>query len=511
MSVLEKIFEGLEKTYRETAIVSGDESLTYGELWEQSERLGNWIREISRDNRPVIVYGNKSPLMLALFLACAKSGRAYCPVDTSMSEGRLKDIILQVGNPILLAAEDLPYREEISEAFEKEHGVKLRVIGRNELEKTARDYRKDDLREYWLKEDETFYIIFTSGSTGKPKGVEITSGALAAFTDWSKELGTHGSLAEPAPKQGKTYLNQAPFSFDLSVMDVYTTLTGGGRLYCLTKEMQKDMAVLLEKLHEGDINFWVSTPSFADMCLADKSFDQKLMPQLEAFLFCGEKLTKEVAAKLMERFPKAKIINTYGPTESTVALTDIEITKEMLDDEKSLPIGRVKPGSEIKIAHNGELIIGGNTLSKGYFEDEEKTKDVFFEEDGKRYYKTGDKGYYEGDVLYYEGRIDFQIKLHGYRIELGDIENNLLEVEGINNACVLPKKNGEKIRYLVGFVIADRVFEKKEDERAFVKEIKAGLKAKLPDYMVPKKIEFVSSFPLTGNGKMDRKAMEGWI
>ena len=173
--------------------------------------------------------------------------------------------------------------------------------------------------------------------------------------------------------------------------------------------------------------------------------------------------------------------------------------------DKDLPIGRCKPGTEILIDEsNGEIIIKGDTVSKGYFRDAEKTAKAFFvSEDGKPCYRTGDAGHFEGDILYYGGRIDLQVKLHGYRIELGDIESNLIKMEEIESAVVVPRMQDGKVKYLQGFVVSH--FDDKSN--AQVKNIKAFLKQFLPEYMVPKRIVFVDNIPLTANGKADRKKL----
>lgn len=496
MLMLEKIKKNVERAPERKVIISGEYSLTYGQLWEKSQALAAWLEDTLGDNRePVVVYGHKNPYMLVCFTACVRTGRAYCPVDISMPAERIADIVGTVDNKIVLATEDTHELEG------------YRVINLEEIDKITSDPQwiekgMDLSQDLWAKDEDTYYIIFTSGSTGKPKGVEISHGALSRFTDWSKDL-----AFDAADKDGCIFLNQAPFSFDLSVMDVYTSLACGSTIFCLTKAMQKDMATMLEKIKESGIKYWVSTPSFADMCLADRSFYQELAPELRAFLFCGEKLNKDTAEKLMDRFEKAKVINTYGPTESTVAITSIEITREMIaDEERELPIGVVKPGTEVRVLpNNHELIILGDTLSKGYFKNEEKTKEAFFAtEDGKRAYHTGDEGHFEGNVLYYRGRIDLQIKLHGYRIELGDIEANLMSIGGVSGAAVVPKRQNGKIRHLVAFVVKEGSQGSFEESKA----IKGELKKKLPEYMVPKKINFVDQLPMTPNGKTDRKKLE---
>ena len=490
MLILDKIRRHVNNTPDALVMISAEQSMTYAELWEKSGRLAAEIEKIQgSDKAPIMVFGHKDPLMLISFIACVRSGRAYCPVDISTPVQRVSDIAEAIDNPLVLAVEQGHCLEG-----------KAKIIERDEINQLACDANLEIAEELEVSDEDTYYIIFTSGSTGKPKGVEISCGALSRFTDWSAGLG--GSEED---KQGARFLNQAPFSFDLSVMDVYTALATGGCIFCLDKKLQLSMADLLAELGKSKVKYWISTPSFADMCLADRSFDENLIPELENFLFCGEKLTNRTAEKLMERFPKAKVINTYGPTESTVAVTDVEISKEMAASEKDLPIGRCKPGTEILIdENNGEIIIKGNTVSKGYFRDAEKTAKAFFvAEDGEPCYRTGDAGHFEGDMLYYGGRIDLQVKLHGYRIELGDIESNLVKMEEIESAVVVPKMQDGKVKYLQGYVVSH--FDDKSN--AQVKNIKAFLKQFLPEYMVPKRIIFIDNMPLTANGKADRKKL----
>ncbi|MBD5071801.1 AMP-binding protein, partial [Xanthomonas citri pv. citri] len=167
-------------------------------------------------------------------------------------------------------------------------------------------------QDQWVKEHETFYIIYTSGSTGNPKGVQISAANLQSFTDWI--------CADFPVSGGKIFLNQAPFSFDLSVMDLYPCLQSGGTLHCVTKDAVNKPKVLFEELKKSGLNVWTSTPSFVQMCLMDPGFSQDLLPHADTFMFCGEVLPVSVAKALLERFPKAKIFNTYGPTEATVAV-----------------------------------------------------------------------------------------------------------------------------------------------------------------------------------------------
>ena len=263
--------------------------------------------------------------------------------------------------------------------------------------------------------------------------------------------------------------------------------------------------------------YWVSTPSFADLCLAEPTFNASRLPRLEAFLFCGETLRCATAAKLLERFPQAKVINTYGPTESTVCVTQVEVTAAMAQGA-ALPLGRAKPGTHLAIqsptgellpeGEPGEIVILGDTVGAGYFRRPDLTQAAFFDTQWQgrptRAYRTGDIGWLRQGMLYFGGRGDGQIKLHGYRIELGDIEENLLKLPGIRRAAVLPSLREGSVKSLVGFVEGQAEGAPLEASR----RIKDQLRQQLPAYMVPKKIVFLDHLPVNANGKTDRKALQ---
>ena len=503
MNILERIRQNSLAHPDRPAVVSGDEKLTWGELEQLSTRLAAHLEQACGDNRaPVAVYGHKSPLMLVCFLACVRSGRAYCPIDISVPESRAQLILDQMDSPVVLATEELSCDCKEKELWSLE---KLKSLLSQKLPPLPEAKA--------VSGEDTYYIIFTSGSTGTPKGVQITASCLNHYLDWSVTLGT-----SPEQKQGQIFLNQAPFSFDLSVMDLYTCLACGGTLFCLSKTAQADYRLLLNRLGASGAQVWVSTPSFADICLTDPAFSQKLLPHLELFLFCGETLTNRTVQKLQSRFPGAKIMNTYGPTESTVAVTQVLVDETLNSAVSPLPVGRPKLGTRLEIwredgspanpGEKGEIIILGDTVSSGYYKRPDLTHKAFFtcEREGKslRGYHTGDEGYLKEGMLYYDGRLDLQIKLHGYRIELGDIESNILRLPGISRAAVIPRMIAGKVKSLAAFAVCQ---EPVADSFAKSQELKKRLKDYLPEYMIPKKFIFLEELPVTANGKADRQTL----
>lgn len=482
-------------------------SITWGELGAFSDRLASYIVATVPGNKPVVVYGHKDPLMIASFIACSKAGRAYCPVDTSVPAARIQDIVSAVEPDLVLAVDELPSIDCGSAT----------VAGNADLQQiaTAGDVR--DLAPYAMGPDDVYYIIFTSGSTGKPKGVQITRDCLDNFVAWGRTLCTH------AADEGYVFINQAPFSFDLSVMDLYLCLSLGGTEFALDKGLLESMSSLFARLQESDASVWVSTPSFVEMCLADPSFNESLLPRMRTFLFCGETLSNRTAQRLMEGFGTAEVYNTYGPTESTVAVTGILVTKDVLSTHAPLPVGYSKPGTYIQImdtegnlledGQKGEIVIVGDSVSVGYFGDGERTKAAFGSQlvGGQTYrlYHTGDEGYVRDGLLFYSGRIDLQIKMHGYRIELEDIEANIANLPGVERVAVLPvRKPDGTVRSLTAFVVMNAPassFSSKD-----VKELRKQLASYLPSYMIPRRLRVVDDLPITNNGKVDRRALAEW-
>ena len=481
MELLAEIDRWGQETPEKIAHQSGARTLTYGELLARSDSLAGWLQsEFGNSPAPIAVRGHKEPEMLIAFLGAVKSGRPYVPIDLAIPEQRAARIVETAQAALVLTPE--------------------RVAEITGTPRPAPPRRVSGL--------DPFYILFTSGSTGEPKGVVITHANLAAFVRWM--------LAEhPLITGGETFLNQAPFSFDLSVMDLYLSLVTGGTLFSVTKDEIGNLKKLYESLSRSQLTTWVSTPSFAQMCCIEKTFAQPMIPTLRRFLFCGETLAPETASQLLTRFPDAEVWNTYGPTEATVATTSVRIDRAVLARWSPLPVGRAMPGTLVEIldesgsmlrdGDRGEIVIAGPNVSPGYLNRPDLTARAFFTFESLPAYRTGDHGRFEESLIFFDGRMDSQVKVNGYRIELGDLEANLRALPEIADAVVLPVEKAGRIDSLAAMVVL--AGEKVGSDFEISAKLKTLLAERLPVYMVPRKFVFLDAFPMTANGKADRRKL----
>ena len=447
---------------QQLAISGSDEAITWQQL---SVAVTDWAQRYQQCNQPagtpVVLYGHQQAEFAVALYSCLLHNIPYIPVDCIYPQERLKEIC-QLANA--------PFYYDVA----------------------AKKFIATGITGQVLAEPDLAYIMFTSGSTGKPKGVQIGRESVWHFMKWVSQ---DFSLPEKP-----VLMNHAVFSFDLSLIPLLANLATGGHIVLNAKE---DIAAenWLDRLKANDVSVWVSTPSFAYQRLLSPQFNSDYLPELNVFIFIGEVLNKALVKQLRRRFPQAKILNSYGPTEATIATTVVEITDEILNnDNPLLPVGVMMPETRMEITADGELIIWGKNVMRGYLglPQENATKLLRRESEEYRGYRTGDLGYEDG-LIYCQGRNDSQIKLNGYRIEINEIENRLLAMSGISEAVVLPlmRSCGSVLR-IVAFCVTDLAPE----------VIKTSLSKVIPHYMVPSQIIIKDALPLNPNGKIDRKLLD---
>ncbi len=463
------------------ALESEGRTLTYGALADGARAVAGFIAaQRVTPGAPILVRGHKEPEMLVGFLGCLLAGHPYVPVDSAIPDVRVQRIIALARASLVLDPSQIA-------RIVRQGGTAVPVQPAGE---------------------QLQYIMFTSGSTGDPKGVPITRANLEQFVGWMVE--EHGF----APG-GERFLDQAVYSFDLSVMSVYPALVTGGTLVSLTREDVADPRRAFRILANADLTTWVSTPTFAQFCLTERRFDAAMLPRLARLLFCGETLAPGTAETLLKRFPAAEVWNTYGPTETTVATTSVRVDQGLLHRYPALPVGRPAPGCQVVVVDDqlvsqpagerGEILVVGPNVSPGYLHAPELTGRAFVRWNGQWAYRTGDRGHVQDGLLFFDGRQDDQIKLHGYRIELGDVEAQLRAVPGVQHAAAVVVPRNGLPHSLAAFVVLDSPASDRASD--ITASVKARLAERLPGYMIPRRIFCLDALPMTANGKLDRQAL----
>lgn len=517
-----------------TAYADEKKEITFGELRMQARRIGGELALRGLFKKPVAIFLEKGVDVLVSFMGVAYSGNFYSPIDVDMPASRV-DKILEVLQPAIVIT-TAPLKEVFSQyayggefllleevlmsdvgyvSAKAADGEKGKVAeGKDvagcscdeerELE-TAREAVLEAARRKCIDTD-LLYVLFTSGSTGVPKGVTINHRSVIDYIDWVTET------FEITEKD--SFGNQAPFYFDNSILDIYSTLKTGATTYIVPKNLFAQPVLLLEYLQEKKINtiFWV--PSALIVVAKLKAFrNVDLSDTLKRVLFCGEVMPNKQLNVWRKFLPNVQYANLYGPTEITDACTYYIVDREF-SDEEPLPIGIPMPNTDILVLNEkdelvqgdeaGELCVRGTSLSMGYYNNPQKTRDAFVQNPLNRavpelIYRTGDIVKYNerGEILYLS-RKDFQIKHMGHRIELGEIETAVSSLEEISQNCCLYDEKHQKIV----------LFIEEDLDKAYINEKISHL---VPEYMLLNKVIVVEKMPINANGKIDRVKLKEYI
>ena len=462
-------FVDCDKDLNKLALSASDRDLTWDEFKNEVDAFKSEILKYNLPKgHPVVIYGHKEAKFLVSIVACISLGLPYIPVDTIYPKERLHKIINIVNSALLI----------------------------NTIDDTL-DFNKENINTTYYLDDPIIYIIFTSGSTGEPKGVQITQNSILDFNKW---LDTDFKFSNDS-----VFMNQAPFSFDLSVYELIGFLSFGGTIVLNSRELLENHIEFFERLKKYSCNTWVSTPSFISKYLLSSEFTSNDIKSLQTFLFCGEVLPATTAKRILNSFPSSKVLNTYGPTEATVAITLIDITPAVIEKySKSLPVGYVKENTVINLLDKdsenvGEIEIVGDNVSIGYFKNEELNAQKFEPKYEKRSFRTGDFGYFEDNMLFFANRKDELIKLHGFRIELGEIDKEFTNNKEVTDAITIPLKRGSEVVKLITFIISNKDIN--------INTLKDEISTVLPYYMVPSDIVKLERFPYNSNHKIDKNEL----
>lgn len=489
-----------EKKYPgKIGFVDENVSMTFSKIKNNALKIATALIREKLFKKPIAIYMDKSVEELITFLGVAYSGNFYSPIDVNMPMLRIERILEVFEPEVIITKKTL--RESMN--F---HMGNAKILFLEDIMQLDFDEEAVYLQRNRCCDADLLYVLFTSGSTGIPKGVTICHQSVIDYIDWVEKAFSINS--------DTVFGNQAPFYFDNSILDIYTTVKTGATLYIIPHNLFSWPIKLLEYIKQKEINtiFWVPSAMILVSklkALAKVNLDGKL----RKILFCGEVMPNKHLNIWRKYIPNALYANLYGPTEITDVCTCYMIDRKF-EDEESLPIGTPLPNTDILILNNenkmvnvneiGELCVRGTSISKGYYKNPEKTKQAFVQNPLNPYYteliyRTGDlvkKNEY-GEILYV-GRKDFQIKHMGHRVELGEIETAISSIKEISMNCCLYDDEKDKI---VVFV----------EEEITLSELNEKLKALIPEYMLPNKIVKLEKMPLNGNGKIDRVKLKEMI
>lgn len=493
--LMHRLIETQAKQYPAgTALVAGSRRLSYEALHRQANRIAQALRRrgVTVGDRVGLCIDRSADMIVAM-LGVLKAGAAYVPIDPAHAAVRLIPQMDQSGATILLT------RMATDQPRPRFDGVIL-----NLPEDVANEPDADlDLA---FSPDELAYVIYTSGSTGQPKGVAVSHRSLANYTSAiARRLGLAGRLQ---------FATVSTLSADLGHTVVFPALASGGCLHVIDYETATDGRAFASYLAAHPIDVLKIVPSHFKALLAT-SEGEPVWPRV-ALIFGGETLSWELADQV-RRQASCAVLNHYGPTETTVGATTVLLTDEAaLRMARSVPIGHPIDNLEtyilderrepVPIGAAGELYLGGEGLARGYWNQPDRTAERFVphphaSEPGSRLYRTGDRARRLPDgSIEFLGRLDHQVKIRGFRIELGEIETVLRDHPAVQDAVVTVREDSQGESFLAAYYVARGV----EPEGRSIQDF---LRSRLPDYMVPTATIVLPAFPLSANGKVDRRAL----
>lgn len=460
------------------AIIYKDVKYTYKKLNNMANIIASNIRSFGITKSKIAVLCKKSVWMVASLLGIMKSGNCYIPIDAEYPKDRIEYIFKDSNCELLISS------EEYKDLYDFENKIILNNI----------DFTVPLNFTSVASPNDFAYIIYTSGTTGKPKGVKIKHKNIINTLVWRKDFYKFDI---------STVVLQIPsFSFDSSVEDIFTPLISGSTLV-LPSIKRMDINIICEEIKKHKVNHFLVVPSLYKVLLFEKL---ECLSTLKIVTIAGESFPMSLIKKHFKELPKVRLINEYGPTENSVCSTCYELSK----DDDTIFIGKPINNNKcyildknlnlLPIGNNGELYVSGPGVSEGYLNKPDMTKERFLKnpfDPEYMMYKTGDivSRNFLGD-LEFIGREDGQVKLHGFRIELKEIEKNILINKDVSDVIVLQRENSSKNQTLVAYITS---YNKDLD----ISTIYDTLRKNLPFYMIPTIVR-LDSFPLTPNGKIDK-------
>ena len=501
-SILDFLEESARKFPDKIAFADENNAITYKEIVKKARRMAVGISEKSPPRSAVAVLGGKNIETITAFFACVYAGCFYVPLNPAHPSCRRNRILTTLNHPLVLIERGfenlLP--EECEEIYFTADGGNTLFF--DDAEEKDNPEILDKIRSNHIDTD-PLYIMFTSGSTGTPKGIAVSHRSVIDFIgEFVNLFGINDS---------DVIGNQAPFDFDVSVKDIYSTIAVGAMMQIIPKKCFSFPMPLIDFLIDRKVTTLIWAVSALCIISTYRGFSYKVPADIKRVLFSGEAMPVKHLNIWKKALPETVFVNLYGPTEITCNCTYYVLPNGVFD-KGILPIGKPfrnervfllsEKGEEITEPNvTGEICVCGTALSLGYYNCKEETEKAFVQNPVNPYYneiiyKTGDLGYYdEIGNLCFVGRKDFQIKHMGHRIELAEIETALTSIENVDRAICLYNSHKEKIIGIYQGAAESSV-------------VAAGLRDSLPAFMIPSHFEKIEKFPLSENGKIDRKKVK---
>ena len=486
----------VEQRPNQLAVCTPSRRMTYAEVYSRACRVEEELLPRGLEpNQFVGIVMEKGWEHVVAAMGILFAGGAFMPIDPDLPPERQRYLIENGDVRVVLTQSYVHHRVSVP------HDVEVLVVDQM-LPLEGRPTTAPRTRQ---KREDLAYNIYTSGSTGQPKGVIVDHcAAVNTILDINNRFGV-------GPEDRVLALSR--LSFDLSVYDIFGLLAAGGTIVMPTPELAQDTKHWAELVRTEKVTIWDTVPALMGLLVEEAEHGEAIGQSLRVILMSGDWIPLGLPGQIRRLLLNANIISLGGATEA--AIWSILYPIEDIDPKwKSIPYGKPMRNQTFHVLNDveapcpvwvpGQLYIGGVGLARGYWRDAPKTAASFIhhEGDGERLYRTGDWGRYlpDGNIEFL-GREDFQVKLQGQRVELGEIEAKLAEHTGVDSCVVMVREDTPGEKRLVGYVIPRRGADLQAGA------LREFLRAKLPEYMVPSAFMFLEDFPLTANGKLNRKAL----
>jgi len=490
-NVLDYLDFTAERIPDKIAFKDEENNISFNILQKQSKSIASYLIDHIDTRRPIIVFNEKNVLTPVCFMSILYSGCFYVPIDTQLPVLRIEQILYTMNAKIMLTD-----KKNMDKAKSLNFSGDI-VLIEDIIETKINETRLSEIRQQQIDTD-SIYVIFTSGSTGAPKGVVTSHRAVIDYIDVFTEIAMIDETDVMA--------NQAPFDYDGSIRDVYSTLKTGATTYIIPRQYFSMPVKLFDSLIKQNVSSLSWTVSALIIPVTMNVFSERIPLSVKRIMFSGSVMPCKYLSVWQKYLPDAMYINHYGPTECTATSTYYIVPGKVSEDDV-LPIGKPFPNTKIILLNEknevvpngeiGEIYISGTCLANGYYDVHEKTAEVFIQNPVNPHYpeivyKTGDLGKFRHDgMLEYHGRKDFQVKHMGHRIELGEIEVISKSMEQVKECCCMYNKPKEQIWLFFTGNDADS------------KNISIYLRERIPGFMIPRKFVKLDVMPLLANGKTD--------